>query len=73
MLSQEALQEFKRIWKEEYGETISDDFAVKQAINLLTLFDVIYRPVKKSWSDDLLKNNTHYKKYEATKTLQYNP
>jgi len=53
MLSQKALQEFKRIWKDEYGEVISDDFAVKQAINLLTLFDAIYRPIKKDWLDKL--------------------
>lgn len=46
MLSQQALQEFKEIWKQEYGEDISDDFAVGQAINLLTLFDEIYQPVK---------------------------
>lgn len=46
MLSTQALQEFKEIWKHEFGEDISDDFAVAQAINLLTLIDVIYKPVK---------------------------
>lgn len=46
MLSPQALQEFKEIWKQEYGEDISDDFAVEQAINLLTLIDAIYQPVK---------------------------
>jgi hypothetical protein len=46
MLSPQALQEFKEIWKQEYGEEISDDFAVEQAINLLTLFDAIYKPVR---------------------------
>lgn len=46
MLSTQALQEFKEIWRQEYGEEISDDFAVEQAINLLTLFDAVYKPIK---------------------------
>ncbi len=49
MLSKEALQDFKRRWKEEYGEDISDDFALEQAINLLTLFGAVCRPLKKEW------------------------
>ncbi len=47
MLSTKALQEFKEVWEQEFGEEISDDFAVPQAINLLTLFDVIYQPIEK--------------------------
>ena len=46
MLSTTALQEFKEIWRQEYGDDISDDFAVEQAISLLTLFDSIYQPIK---------------------------
>ncbi len=49
MISNEALQEFKKIWKEEYGQEISDEKAVELGINLLTMFDAIYRPVPKSW------------------------
>ena len=49
MISEVALQEFKKIWFEEYGEEISDEKATELGINLLTLFDHIYRPVKKSW------------------------
>ena len=60
MLSPQALQEFKEIWKKEHGEEISDDFAMEQAINLLTLFNVIYRPIKTEW----LKENE-----EPTKTI----
>lgn len=49
MLSEEALQDFKIAWKEEFGENISDDLALEEGVNLLTLFDYIYRPIKKEW------------------------
>lgn len=52
MLSKQALQEFKEIWKKEHGEEISDEFAMEQAMSLLTVFDVIYRPLKKEWLKD---------------------
>jgi len=49
MLSETAIKEFKEIWKEELGEDLPEDLAVKEAISLLTIFDHIYRPVRKSW------------------------
>ena len=49
MLSNEALQEFKEIWRKEFGSDLPDDLAVEEAINLLTMFDAIYRPIKKEW------------------------
>ncbi len=52
MLSEKALREFKRIWEEERGEIISDEFAMEQAVSLLTSLDVIYRPLKKAWLDE---------------------
>ncbi len=57
MLSTQSLKDFKDLWRQEYGEEISDDFAVEQAINLLTLFDAVYKPIK---SVDLIK--TQYEK-----------
>ena len=56
MISDAALQEFKKLYVEEFGEKISDEEATKLGINLLTLFNHIYRPIKKDWlaavSDD---------------------
>lgn len=49
MLSDKALAEFKAIWREQFNEDISDEKAAEEAINLLTLFDAIYRPIKKEW------------------------
>ena len=52
MISQTALQEFKKIWAEEFGEEISDEQATELGINLLTLFNYIYRPIKKEWLEE---------------------
>lgn len=51
MLSDKALQEFKKIYREEYGEEISDEKATELGINLLNFYDKIYRPIKKSWEE----------------------
>jgi hypothetical protein len=51
MVSPEALKEFKRIWKAEYGTEITDAEALPKAVALLTLFDVIYRPITKAQAD----------------------
>lgn len=61
MLSDEALNEFKKIYKEEYGEEVSDEQAEELGLNLLTLFSYIYRPVKKEWIkklDEKIKTQT---------------
>lgn len=55
MISEQALREFKQIWKEEKGGEISDELAIEEAINLLTLYNAIYRPIKKEWLEDYLR------------------
>ena len=62
MLSEAALQEFKKIWMEEFDEEISDEKAAELGINLLTLFNAIYRPVPKSWLGDAPENQKQTKK-----------
>lgn len=49
MLSDTALNEFKAIYKKEYGVDLSDAEAAALAVSLLTLMNQIYRPIKKSW------------------------
>lgn len=56
MLSNAALEEFKKIWREEFGEEISDDQAVEIGAKLVNVFDCIYRPVKKKWLEDSPKD-----------------
>jgi hypothetical protein len=63
MLSTQALQEFKEIWRLEFGEEISNDFAIEEAVNLLTMFNAIYRPIKEEWLSE------NYERKTETKTL----
>jgi hypothetical protein len=50
MISKQALEEYKEIWrKENPGQDIDDATAMDQAVALLTLMDTVYRPVKKEW------------------------
>jgi len=44
-LSKEAIEEYKQIYKEKFGEVISDEEAREQGENLIALFRVIYRPI----------------------------
>ncbi len=53
MISETALQEFKRLYVEEFGEKITNEEAMELAASLLSLFDHIYRPVKKKWLDEV--------------------
>jgi len=44
-LSKEAIEEFKQIYKAEFGEEISDQEATEKAIRLINLIRVIYRKI----------------------------
>lgn len=48
MISEAALREFKKIWKDEFGSEIPDDAAMEEAVNLLAMFNAVYRPLKQS-------------------------
>ena len=52
MLSKKALDEFKEIWRKQFGEEISDQKALEEGTSLITLFNAVYRPIKKSWLND---------------------
>ncbi|MCG8508233.1 MAG: hypothetical protein MI741_03300 [Rhodospirillales bacterium] len=45
LISKDALAEFKRIYRDEYGEDLSDREATDLAINLVLLYQRIYRPL----------------------------
>ncbi len=47
MISQEALKEYKEIYKKEFGKDISDAEALEQATRLLRLIEIIYKPMTK--------------------------
>lgn len=52
MLSQAALDEFKQLYKTEFGIDLNDEAALELAVNYITFVSVIYRPVKKVWLDN---------------------
>lgn len=43
MLSQKAIKEFKQIWKEEFGEDLTDDKAREAGERLLSFFKLLYK------------------------------
>lgn len=58
MLTKQALEEYKEIHRQETGTVLPDDVLANEAINLLTLFNFVYRPVKKAWLQEYGRNNT---------------
>jgi hypothetical protein len=49
MLTKHALEEYKQLHREETGTVLPDEVLANEAINLLTLFNFVYRPIKKAW------------------------
>lgn len=43
-LSQQAIDSFKEIYLQEFGEEISDDMAQEMGLRLLRVFDLLSRP-----------------------------
>lgn len=48
MVSTKALQEFKQIYKDEYGTDLDDQIALDKAERFLMLMRAIYRPIPKN-------------------------
>lgn len=48
MLPQQAILEYKQIYKEVFGKCISNPEAEKQANRLLSLFEIIYKPISEN-------------------------
>ena len=52
-LSQEAINEFKKIYRRELGEEISDEKAQELGEDLISLFRIIYRPIPEGYAGKL--------------------
>ncbi len=46
-LSKKAVEEYRSIYADVYGEELSNDEALQQAMRLLRLFKIIYKPIKR--------------------------
>ena len=60
MLSKQALDEYREIYRQEHGEVPSDEILAEEAIKLLTAFDLVYRPVKKVWLKEYEQRRQDY-------------
>lgn len=62
MLSKKAIDEFKQLYKEKYGEELNDAVASEAANRLVRMMDLVYRPIPKAWEE---KYNEIRKEQEA--------
>lgn len=46
-ISDEKIEEYRKIYKEQFGEEISKEEAREQGINLVNLMKLIYKPITK--------------------------
>ena len=56
-LTPKQLAEYKRIYKEDFGEELTDQEAISQATGLINLMKVICRPISSQQIEDF--NKTH--------------
>jgi hypothetical protein len=70
-LSPKAIQEFKEIWKAEFGEELSDTAAEEHGLRLLRLFKIITQPLPqmRDGSPQLPEQET-FDKLPETRTME---
>lgn len=56
MLPKEAIDEFKAIYKKEFGEEISDSEAYEKGLRLIQLIKAVYSPMPEIQEDDSKKS-----------------
>lgn len=52
MLSKEAIEEFKKLYKDHYGEELNDFVASEVANRLVRMVELVYKPIPKAWEED---------------------
>lgn len=62
MISKQALDKLREIYKEEKGLEPSNEALMAEAASLLVLFDAIYKPIKKTWLKDYQRSQNLSKK-----------
>jgi hypothetical protein len=55
MISSEELEEFKAIYKKQFGIDLPDQDALEKATKLLTLVNAVYRPMTEKEYDTVWK------------------
>lgn len=49
MLPKDAINEYKQIYQEEFGVSISDEEAARKALNFLKLYKLVNQPISQDW------------------------
>ena len=63
MISQDQLEEFKAIYKKQFGTELSDQEALEKATKLLRLVEIIYKPITKDEYEMVQKRREEIGKY----------
>lgn len=61
MISKEALEKFKKIYKKRFSEYLSDQVALEKATKLLNLVKAVYRPMTQEEYDKVQKRRKETK------------
>jgi hypothetical protein len=70
-LNAEAIREFKAIWRDEYGEELSDADAEAHALRLLRLFAALLRPIPHPHGRRPQRGEaTHFDKFQDSRTME---
>lgn len=57
MFSNQEINSFQELWRQQFGEEISQDFAIEQATALISLMKNIYRPMTEEEFKKYIINN----------------
>ena len=71
MLSKEALEEFKKLYKEQYGEELNDFVATEAANRLVRMMDVVYKPIPKAWEEQYNKIKAEQEAVPENKKIDF--
>ncbi len=55
LLGKKQLDEFKALYKEEFGNELSDEDALESATRLINLVKAVYKPITKADFDEFIK------------------
>lgn len=62
-LSKEAIEDYKKAFKEEFGEDLSTAEAMELGCDLLRLFQIIYRPIPLSKKKEFENIQREYERF----------
>src|SRR3989338_8364268 len=55
MLSKKAVDEFKKLYRDHYGEELNDFVASEAANRLVRMVELVYKPIPKAWEGEYNK------------------